>query len=110
MPDVAGYGARADVVGLARGQKCLRGTLSSVKFDLMVKWTEWVLAALPSAAIFTSWCGFCCGDVRCRRCPRKPLGFQDGLLPLLLAAMILGFWAFRVDGLSGLSHLSMRSG
>ena len=40
------------------------------------------------------------------------MGFQDGLLPLLLAAMLLGFWAFvfNLDGLSGLSQLSMRSG
>ena len=85
---------------------------SFVKFDLVVKLVEWVLAALLSAAIFTSWCGFCCGDARCGRCPRKPLGFQDGLLPLLLAALLLGFWTFvfYLDGLSGLSHLSIRSG
>ena len=44
--------------------------------------------------------------------PGKPLGFQDFLLPLLLAAMLLGFWAFVFyrDVLSGVSHLSMRSG
>ena len=85
---------------------------SSVKFDLLVKLVDWVLAALLSAAIFTSWCGFCCGDARSGRCPRKPLGFQDGLLPLLLAAMLLGFWefVFNLDGLSGLSQLSMCSG
>ena len=95
------------------GDKCvLSGTRSSVRFDLFVKLMELVLAALLSAAIFTSWCGFCCGDARCGRCPRKPLGFQDGLLPLLLAAMLLGFWAFvfYLYGLSGLSLLSMRSG
>ena len=80
--DVASYGARADIVGLARGKSVLSGTLSSVKFDWFV-----------SAAIFTSWCGFCCGDARCGRCPRKPRGFQDGLLPLL-AAMLLGSWPF----------------
>ena len=86
---------------------------SSVKLDLLVKLVEWVLAALPSAAIFTSWCGFCCGDARCGRYPQKPLGFQDGLLPLLLAAMLLGFWAFvfNLDGLSGLSTLdALRKG
>ena len=85
---------------------------SSMKFDLLVKFVEWVLAALLSAAIFTSWCGFCCGDARCGRCPRKPLGFQYVLLPLLLAAMLLGFWAFVfiIDELSGLSQRLMRSG
>ena len=40
------------------------------------------------------------------------MGFQDVLLPLLLAAMLLGFWAFvfYLVVLSGLFHLSMRSG
>ena len=32
---------------------------SSMKFVLLLKFVEWVLAALLSAAIFTSWFGFC---------------------------------------------------
>ena len=55
----------------------LSGTSSSVKFDWFVQLMKLVLAALLSAAIVTSWCGFCCGDARCGRCPRKLLGFQD---------------------------------
>ena len=66
---------------------------SSVKFDLLVKLVEWVLAALLSAAIFTSWCGFCCGDARCGRCPRKPLGLSGWI-----AASSAGCVASRVLG------------
>ena len=61
---------------------------SSVKFDVMVKFAERVLAALLSATIFTSWCGFCCGDARCGRCGLS--GWIAASLAGCVASRVLG--------------------
>ena len=95
--DVAGYGARADIVGLACGQKCSQwhSVFCEIRFVCQVDEVGAGCIAECRDLHFMVWL------LLWWRCPRKLLGFQDGVLPLLLADF---------GWLSGLSLLSMRSG